>query len=443
MKVMFLTSSPGYGHKRAAEAVEAALRQRFRSVQAHSLDLWDTIDPQVRAAGHDGYLRLTAEYPRLYQKLYDLDQKIYDQLAGRVPPDQELVDFLTGHRERWCPESNQGFVSWNRYRSLDSALINTVISGICARRANATDRLVLSGALTLIYRILARRLKDAVKEYGPDLIVATQMHPNALLSSAVQRGQIRQPIIGVITDYGLQSVWVRNNRTHYCVGDEQVAVSLASRGVPRSRISVTGIPLMPEFARPPSQQDARRQLGLENAPTLLITGGRHGIGTVDAVQNLVSQSGPAYQILVTAGPATEGYERLNALAKRYPRRLRLLGWTDDMTPLLSAADVVAGKPGGLSITEALACGRPFFATCSLGGQEAHNVQYLERLGLGWRIQPEELAARAHAMLSDPARLKGLQSRARQQLRQRGATGVGDVIESIMRDARSGSAREMS
>lgn len=443
MRVMFLTSSPGYGHMRAAEAVEAALRQRFHSVQGRYLDLWDLVDPQVRAAGKDGYLRMTSEYPHLYQKLYDLDENIYDQLAGRVPPDDEMVSFLTAHRERWCPEATLGFLSWSRYRSLDSALINTVVSGICAGRSNATDRLVLSGAITLIYRILARRLKDAVKEYNPDLIVATQMYPNALLAPAVQRGQIRQPIIGVLTDYGLQSVWVRNSSTHYCVGDEALVDSLRERGVSPSRISVTGIPLMPAFSSPPPQDEARRRLGLEDLPTLLITGGRHAIGTLDAVQHLVSQAGTGSQILVTAGPSTEGYGRLRALADRYPRQLKLFDWTDDMAVLLSAADVVAGKPGGLSITEALACGRPFFATCSLGGQEAHNVQYLQRLGLGWRINPEELPARANALLSDPARLKGLQSRARQQLRQRGAPAVAGVIEQIMRAPRRRQFRELS
>lgn len=443
MRVMFLTSSPGYGHKRAAEAVEAALRQRFRTVQGRYLDLWDLVDAQVRAAGKDGYLRMTAEYPHLYQKLYDLDEDLYDQLGGRAPPDDELVAFLTAHRERWCPENSPGLLSWSRYRSIDSALINTVINGIAARRANAADRLVLSGALALIYRILARRLKDAVKECRPDLIVATQMYPNALLSGFVERGQIRQPIVGVVTDYGLQSVWVRNPSTHYCVGDEAVATSLMQRGVAPSRISVTGIPLMPPFAAPPRQHEARRRLGLEDRPTLLITGGRHAIGTLDAVQHLVSQPDGGYQILVTAGPQTEGYGRLRGLSQRYPRQLRLFDWTDDMAVLLSAADVVAGKPGGLSITEALACGRPFFATCSLGGQEGHNVQYLERIGLGWRISPEQLPARVKALLDDPVRLKGLQSRARQQLRQPGAAAVADVIEQIMRGPRRRQFRELS
>lgn len=432
MKVLFLTSSPGYGHARAAEAIEAELRHRHPDMQAQHLDVWQIIDEHVRAAVQDGYLRMTAEYPHLYQQLYDLDEGFYRQLAGRTVPDEETVRFLTEHQRRWYPESAWGFRALAMYKSLDGALLHTVINGICVRRNNPADRLVLAGALRLIYRILERRLKDWVRECEPDLIVATQMYPNALLSGAVQRGQVKQPIIGVITDYGLQGVWVRPSTSCYCVGDIDVAQALQRRGVQGSRIEVTGIPLMPSFAQPPSQAQARQRLGLEERPTLLITGGRHAIGTVEAVQHIVADPATDCHVLVTAGPSTEGYGILQDLACRFPWRLKLYGWTDDMVTLFSAADVVAGKPGGLSITEALACGRPFFATCSLGGQEAHNVQYLERLGLGERIDPAQLPHKVRSIFEDPARLLGMQSRARQQLRRRSAAAVADVVERTLR-----------
>jgi processive 1,2-diacylglycerol beta-glucosyltransferase len=431
MKVLFLTSSPGYGHVRAAEAIEAELRHRHPDLQAQHLDVWHIIDEHVRAAVQDGYLRMTAEYPHLYQQLYDLDEGFYRQLAGRTEPDEEIVRFLTEHQRRWYPESAWGLRALVKYKSLDGALLHTVINGICARRSNPADRLVLAGALRLIYRILERRLKDWVRECEPDLIVATQMYPNALLSGAVQRGQIRQPIIGVITDYGLQGVWVRPSTSCYCVGDIDVAHALLCLGVQDSRIEVTGIPLMPSFRQPPSQALARQRLGLEERPTLLITGGRHAIGTVEAVQHILADPATDCHVLVTAGPSTEGYGILQDLACRFPR-LKLYGWTDDMVTLFSAADVVAGKPGGLSITEALACGRPFFATCSLGGQEAHNVKYLERLGLGERIDPARLPQKVRSIFESPARLLGMQLHARQQLRRRSAAAVADVVERTLR-----------
>src|SRR5690625_5346084 len=72
------------------------------------------------------------------------------------------------------------------------------------------------------------------------------MYPNALLRPARASGQITQPLIGVITDYGVHGVWVRDTTDYYCVAHPETARQLQARGVPDERIVVTGIPLMPD-----------------------------------------------------------------------------------------------------------------------------------------------------------------------------------------------------
>ena len=358
MKILFLTSSPGYGHTRAAEAIDLALRNRYPDIETQCLDVTHLLDEDVSAAVKDGYLRMTAEHPELYQKLYDMDKDLYRQLAGKTPPDKELVDFLTEQQHRWYPDVNEHslFSFSNSYKNLDSALINTLINGICYRPRFPAGRLVLQGLLGLVYSILASRLKNYVTSYAPDLLVATQMYPNALLSRSIQKGVVTQPIIGVPTDYGAHGVWVRDTTHLYCVGHERVAHALAEQGVSPGRIQVTGIPLMPAFENPPSQTRARQNLGLDERPTILITGGQCGIGTLDAVRQLVLDDSRPYRVLVTASNSLGGQGELEYLARANPDRFRLYSWTDDMVSLLRAADVVVGKPGGLTVSETLARG---------------------------------------------------------------------------------------
>ena len=64
---------------------------------------------------------------------------------------------------------------------------------------------------------------------------------------------------------------------------------------------------------------------------------------------------------------------------------------------LRAADLVVGKPGGITVAEALACGRPLLATRSLGGQEGFNVDFLERNGVGGLVGDREVAERVDAL----------------------------------------------
>src|SRR5690554_2821962 len=147
MKVLFLTSSPGYGHTRAAEAINVALHNRYPRIETQCLDITQLLDEQVSAALQDGYLRMTDEYPELYQKLYDMDKGFYRQLAGKNPADRALIDFLSEQQMRWYPEVKEhSLFSFSApYKNLDSALINTLINGICYPPKIPAGRLLLQG----------------------------------------------------------------------------------------------------------------------------------------------------------------------------------------------------------------------------------------------------------------------------------------------------------
>jgi UDP-N-acetylglucosamine:LPS N-acetylglucosamine transferase len=124
-------------------------------------------------------------------------------------------------------------------------------------------------------------------------------------------------------------------------------------------------------------------------------------------------------------PGRNGNARrtLDPLARKYPERLRVCEWTDRMDIYLRAADVVVGKPGGISVAEALACGRPLLATRSLGGQEGFNIAFLQSNDVGGLVADGELLDRLAALLQDPAALQAMQMRAWQLGRRDGAKRV--------------------
>lgn len=436
MKCLFLTSSPGYGHTRAAEAIDCALRVQYPDIETKYLDVTHLIDGQVSEAIQNGYLHMVAEQPELYQKLYDLDTHFYRQLAGKIPADQSLIDFLEAQQKRFFPEvvERSQFSLPVYYKSLDSALFNTLVNSICNRNRMPAGRLLMQGLLGLIYSIMSSRLKKFVADYAPDFLIATQMYPNALLSRAVQKGIITQPVIGVLTDYGLHGVWVRNTTHLYCVSHEAVAESLRREGIPASRIRVTGIPLVPAFSAVPSQLKARHTLGLAQHPTVLITGGQCGIGVVDVVKRLLQDERHHYQVLVTAGSNAEDMEILQQLTRDYQHRFHLYGWREDMSDLFCAADVVVGKPGGLTVSESLACGRPFIATCCLGGQEKHNVHFLQTQDAGFYAEPQQLTSVLSELFADAGRLQRMKLNAQQLGRPHAAQTVVAELESILQNS---------
>jgi processive 1,2-diacylglycerol beta-glucosyltransferase len=235
----------------------------------------------------------------------------------------------------------------------------------------------------------------------------------------------------VLTDYGVHGVWVRNTTQLYCVSHDEVAESLRRKGVAANRIRVTGIPLMPAFARIPTQMQARAILGLDPCPTVLITGGQCGIGVVDVVKRLLHDERHQYQVLVTAGSNAADMELLQQLRREYQNRFHLYGWREDMSDLFCAADVVIGKPGGLTVSESLACGRPFIATCCLGGQEKHNVEFLQAKGAGLYATPEQLPDALAELFASAGRLQEMKKRAYQLGRPNAAQAVVAELDSIL------------
>jgi processive 1,2-diacylglycerol beta-glucosyltransferase len=135
------------------------------------------------------------------------------------------------------------------------------------------------------------------------------------------------------------------------------------------------------------------------------------------------------------GRNDEAQSALADLAGMHPHRLCIGGWTERMDLYIRAADIVVGKPGGVTLAEVLACGRPLLATRSLGGQEGFNVGFLERHDVGALVRDHELFAKVQSMLAQPALLQAMQARAWALGSRHGAKRVTKMILDLSWEAR--------
>jgi UDP-N-acetylglucosamine:LPS N-acetylglucosamine transferase len=270
-------------------------------------------------------------------------------------------------------------------------------------------------------------MAQQIQQFAPDIIVSTQMLPAALLSSIKHRRAWHIPSIGVLTDYGIHDFWVQQQTNHYCVAHEEIA-NVKESGLQSYCVSYTGVPLMPGFAAPPSQSEARRAFEFDlEKPMVLVLGGGLGLGIECLAAQLLALP-QNVQLVVMVGRNPSAQEQLRRLSAQHAQRLRVVGWSDRVEYLIRAADMVVGKPGGLTVAEALACGRPLFATRSLGGQEGFNLRFLERHGVGRLVGEDALVSLIHELLQAPDRLHELQDRAWSLGRRHGAERVIEIAQ---------------
>jgi processive 1,2-diacylglycerol beta-glucosyltransferase len=260
----------------------------------------------------------------------------------------------------------------------------------------------------------ADRLRAGVGRAGADVVVCPQAAVAAVLCEARRRGELDVPVVSVLTDYGAHPFWGDPPADLVIAPSSSAAAELASFGVPLERVRVAGLPIHPAFASPPSRKEARAALALPAAaPVVLISGGSKGLGGVDETASELLHACPRAVVLAVCG-VNDGLRRSLSARREAGDRLRVFGPQPPamIAALLSAADIHAGKPGGLTAAESLAIGTPMVLSRPLPGQEEANARHLLSAGAAMACASSAKTAQLCAdLLDDRKRLAELSANA--------------------------------
>lgn len=253
------------------------------------------------------------------------------------------------------------------------------------RLTNRAHRLMLDA--------FARRAAAHLSVLKPALVVANHGWSSVALTRAQRRYGLRVPVLTFTTEVlDASALWAEPAAERIAVPSRAALRDLERLGVPGRKLDLVGYPVQDACLRAPPKAAARAALGLQERLTCLVSLGGEGVGlgTEEVVRTLLAHPlGP--QIVVATG-------RNGALRERLERRggLHVLGFTGRMAEYLAACDVVVGKAGPASVTEALAVGRGVLVTSYAGLNEAKLVRFLERRGLGAYVPgPAQLSARLY------------------------------------------------
>ena len=86
----------------------------------------------------------------------------------------------------------------------------------------------------------------------------------------------------------------------------------------------------------------------------------------------------------------------------------------NINELMSIADIVVSKPGGVTTSEVLSLGKPMIIVKPLPGQEANNTAYLTQKEAALKIEvPDKINLVIEDLFKNPHKLKRLSSSAKQ------------------------------
>jgi len=347
-KVLILSASSGAGHTRAAQAVERAFLEMRAAEEVRHLDTLDYTN-------------------KLFRNLYS---KAYIDMVNKAP---DIMGWL--------------------YDQFDKPWKNE-------RRRLAFDKLN------------TRPFVKMLREYQPDITVCTHFLPAEIMSWLKAKERIASPQAIVVTDFDVHAMWLCHHYERYFVALDETRVHLERLGIEPSKITVSGIPIDPIFAVKRDKSEMRRKHGLApDRVTILVSAGGFGVGPMEQLLTSLMELRHPAQVIAICGRNEELKTQVEQMASSRPAGnvlLKPVGYTTEMHELMAASDMLVGKPGGLTTSEALATGLVFVIVNPIPGQEERNSDHLLEEGVAIRCNNlPVLAYKIDRLLDDQERFAAM------------------------------------
>ncbi len=366
-RILILTADYGYGHRSAANAIAKALQETHG--QECKVEIVNPLD-DPRA-------------PAFFQE----NQLDYDRLVREVPDLYKLG-----------------------YQVSESRLAGSLI--------NSTFTLALLNVL-----------REMIRKKKPDIIVCTYLFYQNILSVIFAIEKRRIPILTVVTDLEtVQPLWF-HPAADLCLVPTQTVYDLAIKaGLPPEKVKITGIPVRPELViGNQDQASLRSSLGWRpDLFTVLAIGSKRVEHLYDSLR-VLNHSGLPLQLVVVSGGDDELYRRFQET--EWHLETHCYNFVAEMGTFMRAADCVLSKAGGLTVSEALACGLPLILVDVIPGQETGNANHVVsgNAGVLARDPIEVLEATCHWLDKDRRLYRQQAQNARRLGHPRAAYDVADLV----------------
>lgn len=282
--------------------------------------------------------------------------------------------------------------------------------------------------------------KKILKEFRPDVAVGFG-------------GYVSGPVIRMAAKMGIPTAIHEQNAypgiTNKTLAKQCDAVMLTNEDAKKNmeikgRCEITGLPVRSEILRA-DRAKARAELGLDDRPLILSTGGSLGADAInEAVEGLIAahhKQAPYYHIHAVGQYGAFVYDKLkeDGVDLASEKHIMVRDYIDDMDRCLAAADLVIGRAGASSLSEIQAAGKasvlipsPYVAE----NHQYHNAMALVNRGAAEIIEQKDLTAevlteKVDALMADKEKLLSLGENAKKMAILNANEKIAEIILSLV------------
>lgn len=264
-----------------------------------------------------------------------------------------------------------------------------------------------------VHRYNSSKMKNLIEEFNPDTVICTQAFPCGMVADLKNDFAPNLNLIGVQTDFYPHSYWLYEAVDKYIVPSEEAKQMLIENGIRPEKIFPIGIPVDISFKEEVDKNSVQKEFGFSpDKITLLIMGGSKGFGPIKDIVLSLDQIKADIQMIVITGTNNRVYSYLKRRRDRFNKKLILIDYTDNINKYMSISDIIITKPGGLTVSEALAKRLPLVIIKPLPGQENKNTQFLMQKKAALKANnKEELGILIEKLCNMPSKLEFMRQQA--------------------------------
>ena len=332
MKVIIFYAKYGGGHLSAARSIENCINTYYKNVNVELIDFMEYANKEFNKITTKAYAEMAKKIPKAYGSIY------------------------------WKSEKGP-----------------------------------LAHISTTSNKLLSIKINKLLQEKSPDLIICTHPFASQMCGYLTKHHKLNTKIATILTDFASHDQWlVYNEYINYLfVSNIEMKETLMSKNIPANKIFVTGIPISERFLNKYDKKSLFIDFNLNpnKKVVLFFGGGEFGLGknyTLKVFETFVKDSADI-QIIAISGKNRKMKEAFEKLVSELHAEdiVKVLPYTTQVPELMSIADFVVTKPGGLTSTESLASRLPMVLINPIPGQEEENAQFLENAGVGIWLNPKE------------------------------------------------------
>lgn len=296
------------------------------------------------------------------------------------------------------------------------------------------------------------KLYPLIDSFKPDIVITTHPLAAEIVTALKNHGVINLPIINIVTDFAIHQAYISKGVDAYIVSSREMVDEMVNeRGLERVRLYPYGIPVKSEFFKPIERKTVFESEGLDpSIPTILIMAGSFGVTDVLKIYHKIVKSPADFQIIVITGKNEKLYDTFdkylrklsmnNALIEadffeselfdihnthkkkrkftskhqKPAKPTKLLYYTNEVEKYMHMADMIVTKPGGLTVSEAIAVGLPMGIFKAIPGQEEQNAEFLISKGMAVKLEKNNTCTKTITkLLESPEKLQSMKAAIKQ------------------------------